>query len=324
MYTAPAHLVAQLAYSAQPSGHVSHHLSFFQATIIGLVQGVTELFPVSSLGHTVILPKLFGWNNIVKSQDASESFYLAFIVGLHVANALALLAFFWRDWVRIVKAFFESAGRMIRELRWSVQTSTERLAWLIIVASIPTGILGLALEHKIRTLLAKPLQAAAFLMVNGLILLAGERVRRRSAVRELAAREGVDEEGSRRLDTLEYREAGIIGVVQSLALIAGISRDGVTMVAGLVRGLSNEDAAKFAFLLATPIILVAGVYKIPDLMGPNGAGVRGQVLLGSAVAFVVSLISVRFLSRYFKTRNLVPFGIYCLLFGALSLTIIGA
>lgn len=324
MHIAPAHLAAQLVYSAQSSGHPSHHLSFFQATVIGIVQGITELFPVSSLGHTVILPKLFGWNSIVKSQTASESFYLAFIVGLHVANALALLVFFWRDWVRIVRAFFDSAGRSVRARRFSVQTSAERLAWLIIVASIPTGILGLLLEHKIRTLLAKPLAAAAFLMVNGLILLAGERVRRRSAVRELAAKEGADEEGARRLDTLEYREAGIIGVVQSLALIAGISRDGVTMVAGLVRGLNNEDAAKFAFLLATPIILVAGIYKIPDLMGPNGAGVRGQVLVGSVVAFFVSLAAVRFLSRYFKTRNLVPFGIYCLLFGALSFIIIGA
>ena len=324
MHIATAHAAAQLVYSAHSTGQPSHHLSFFQATIIGIVQGVTELFPVSSLGHTVILPKLFGWNNIVKSQTASESFYLAFIVGLHVANALALLVFFWRDWVRIVRAFFDSVGRSVRERRFRVTTSAERLAWLIIVASIPTGILGLLLEHKIRTLLAKPLAAAAFLMVNGLILLAGERVRRRSAVRELAAREGVDEEGSRRLDTLEYREAGIIGVVQSLALIAGISRDGVTMVAGLVRGLNNEDAAKFAFLLATPLILVAGLYKVPDLMGPNGAGVRGQVLVGSVVAFFVSLLAVRFLSRYFKTRNLVPFGIYCLLFGALSFTIIGA
>jgi undecaprenyl-diphosphatase len=324
LHIAPAHLVAQLLYSSQSSDHISHHLSFFQAAVIGIVQGITELFPVSSLGHTVILPKLFGWNTIVKSQAASESFYLAFIVGLHVANALALLVFFWRDWVRIVRAFFDSAGRSLRARRLSVETSAERLAWLIIVASIPTGILGLLLEHKIRTLLAKPLAAAAFLMVNGLILLAGERVRRRSVVRELAAREGTDEEGSRRLDTLEYREAGIIGVVQSLALIAGISRDGVTMVAGLVRGLNNEDAAKFAFLLATPIILVAGVYKIPDLMGPNGTGVRGQVLLGSVIAFCVSLISVRFLSRYFKTRNLVPFGIYCLLFGLLSFIIIGA
>jgi undecaprenyl-diphosphatase len=265
---------------------------------------------VSSLGHTVLIPQLFGWHNLVRSEDASESFYLAFVVGLHVANALALLVFFWKDWVRIVHAFF----RTLHTRR--VETSTERLAWLIVVATIPTGLLGLLLEHRVRTLLAKPLSAAIFLMVNGVILLAGERVRRESAVRELAAREGTTPEGSRRLDTLEYREAGIIGVSQTAALIAGISRDGIAMVAGLVRGLDNEDAAKFAFLLATPIILAAGIYKIPDLLGANGNGVRGQVLVGSIVTFFVSLLSVRYLMRYFKTRNLIPFGVYCLAFGA--------
>ena len=297
---------------------VPHHLSFFQSTVIGIFQGITELFPVSSLGHTVLIPKLFGWNDLVRGQAASESFYLAFIVGLHVANALALLVFFWRDWVRIIKAFFTT----LRTRR--VETSTERLAWLIITASIPTGILGILLEHNVRTLLAKPLSAAVFLMINGAILLAGERVRRRSAVRELAAREGATPEGSRRLDTLEYREAAVIGVFQTTALIAGISRDGITMVAGLVGGLNNEDAAKFAFLLATPIILAAGVYKAHDLLGPNGAGVRGQILLGSVVTFFCSLIAVRYLSRYFKSRNLTPFGVYCLVFGAFMAIFVAA
>jgi undecaprenyl-diphosphatase len=302
-------LLVLLAAAAQTT-HVTNHLTYFQAIVIGIFQGITELFPVSSLGHTVLIPQLFGWHNLVRSEDASESFYLAFIVGLHVANALALLVFFWKDWVRIVKAFF----RTLHTRR--VETSTERLAWLIVVATIPTGLLGLLLEHRVRTLLAKPLSAAIFLMVNGVILLAGERVRRESAVRELTAREGMTPEGSRRLDTLEYREAGIIGVSQTAALIAGISRDGIAMVAGLVRGLDNEDAAKFAFLLATPIILAAGIYKIPDLLGANGNGVRAQVLVGSVVTFFVSLVSVRYLMRYFKTRNLVPFGIYCLAFGA--------
>lgn len=294
-----------LAATAQ---HTPHHLTYVQAIVIGVFQGITELFPVSSLGHSVLIPKLFGWNTLVTSESASESFYLAFIVGLHVANALALLVFFWRDWVRIIRGFFVT----LRTRR--VETSTERLAWLIVVATVPCGVLGLLLD-RIRTLLAKPLAAALFLMVNGVILLAGERVRRRSVVRELAAREGATPEGSRRLETLEYREAAIIGVSQTAALIAGISRDGIAMVAGLVRGLNNEDAAKFAFLLATPIILAAGLYKVPDLLGPNGNGVRGQVLVGSIVTFSVSLISVRYLMRYFQTRNLVPFGLYCLAFG---------
>lgn len=299
---------------AAQAAHAPHHLSFFQAIVIGVFQGVAELFPVSSLGHTVLIPKLFGWNDLVTSQTDSESFYLAFIVGLHVANALALLVFFWRDWVRIIKAFFATLSKR------RVETSSERLAWLIIVASIPTGIIGLVLEHKLRTLLAKPLSAAIFLVINGLILFAGERVRRQAAVREMAARQGggdpdTDGRPGRRLDTLAYREAGVIGIFQSLALIAGISRDGIAMVAGLVRGLSHEDAAKFAFLLATPIILAAGVYKIPDLTGPNGAGVRGQVLVGSVVTFFVSLATVRYLSQYFKTRTLTPFAIYSVVFG---------
>lgn len=303
---------------ATTSTQVTHHLTYFEAIVIGIFQGITELFPVSSLGHTVLIPQLFGWHNIVKSESASESFYLAFVVGLHVANALALLVFFWQDWVRIIKAFFVT----LRTRR--VQTSTERLAWLIIIASIPTGIAGLALEHRLRTLLAKPMAAAVFLMINGVILFAGERVRRRSAVRELAAREGTTPEGSRRLDTLDYKEAGFIGLSQSLALIAGLSRDGIAMVAGLVRGLNNEDAAKFAFLLATPIILAAGVYKIPDLLGSNGSGVRGQVLVGSIVTFFVSLVTVRYLLRYFRTRNLIPFAIYCLLFGGFMVLFIAA
>ncbi|MGI8493007.1 MAG: undecaprenyl-diphosphate phosphatase [Acidimicrobiales bacterium] len=292
-------------------------MSFFQAVVIGLFQGVSELFPISSLGHTVLIPKLFGWNNLVKSESASESFYLAFIVGLHVANALALLLFFWRDWVRIIGAFFHTLRTR------KVETSSERLAWLIVLASIPAGILGLAFEHRLRTLLAKPLAAAVFLMVNGLILLAGERLRRRSAVRELAAREGLEPDGGRRLDTMEYREAGIIGLFQSLALIAGISRDGIVMTAGLLRGLDHEDSAKFAFLLATPIIFAAGIYKAGDLFGANGSGVRGQVLVGAAVTFVASLVTVRFLMRYFRTNTLTPFAIYCLIFGGFMVVFVG-
>jgi undecaprenyl-diphosphatase len=197
------------------------------------------------------------------------------------------------------------------------ETPDERLAWLIIIATIPVGILGVALERPIREALAKPLAAAIFLMVNGLILLGGERYRRRAEVRALAAREGMKSDGGRRLSTLEYREAAGIGVAQSTALIAGISRDGVCMTAGLVRGLDNSDAARFAFLLATPPILLAGLYKIGDLTGPLGDyGIRGAALLAAAAACVTAIVTVHFLTRYFKTGNLTPFGIYCLVFGA--------
>src|ERR1700735_4246662 len=284
-------------------------ISYFQAIVPGLLQGVPELFPISSLGHTVLFPTLFGWNALVKAQSQSESFWLAFVVLLHVGSALGLLAYYWRDWVAIVRAFFRTLGTR------RIETSTERLAWLIIVASVPAGVFGLAFEHQLRTLTAKPEIAAMLLMVNGLLLFAAERFRRRTAVRELAAREGLNPEGGRELETLEYREALVVGVAQSTALFAGISRDGVTMGAGLARGLDHSDSARFAFLLATPIILAAGLVKLPDLLGHLGNGVRGQALVACIAAAITAVFTVRFLVGYFKTRTLTPFAVYCLLFG---------
>ena len=286
-------------------------ISSFQAIVLGVLQGATELFPVSSLGHTVLFPNLFGWHNVVAWQSQSESPWLAFVVMLHVGSAVGLLIYFWRDWVAIIKAFFATLGKR------RIETPTERLAWLIVCATIPVGILGVLLEHPVRVALAKPITAAIFLMVNGCILLAAERYRRRTEVRELAMREGAKDDGGRRLDSLEYREAGVIGVAQSTALIAGISRDGIVMTTGLARGLDNADAARFAFLLATPPILAAGVYKLGDLTGPLGnGGVRGAAVLAAVFAAVTAVVTVHFLTRYFKSRNLTPFGIYCLIFGA--------
>ena len=285
-------------------------ITTLQAVVLGVLQGVSELFPISSLGHTVLFPHLFDWNNIVAWQSQAESPWLAFIVMLHVGSAIGLLAYFWRDWVRIVKAFVRTVRRR------QIETSTERLAWLIIVASIPVGILGLAFEHTLRVATAKPEIAAIFLTLNGLMLLGAERLRRRADVRGLArGRQAVD--GGRRLETLSYREAGIIGLGESTALIAGISRDGVVMATGLLRGLSNEDAAHFGFLLATPIILAAGIVKLGDLLGPNGGGgVRLAALIAAGCAAVTAVLTVHFLTRYFRRGNLRPFGIYCVLFGA--------
>jgi len=288
---------------------VASAVSYFQAIVLGLLQGVTELFPISSLGHTVLFPTLFGWNELVKAQSRPESFWLAFVVMLHVGSALGLLFYYRRDWVQIVGAFFHTLSTR------RIQTSTERLAWLIITASIPAGILGLALEHQLRTLTAKPEVAAIFLMVNGCLLFAAERYRRGAQVRELAVREGAKPDGARQLDTLEYREALVVGVAQSTALVAGISRDGVTMGAGLARGMDHSDSARFAFLLATPVILAAGLVKLPDLTGHLGNGIRGQALVACAVAAVTAVFTVRFLVGYFKTKTLIPFAIYCLLFG---------
>jgi undecaprenyl-diphosphatase len=275
-----------------------------------VLQGATELFPVSSLGHTVVFPHLFGWDNIVRWQSQSESPWLAFVVMLHVGSAIGLLIYFWRDWIAIIGAGLAT----LRKRR--IETANERLAWLIVVATIPVGIFGLLLEHTVRTALAKPLAASIFLGLNGCILLAAERVRKRAEVRELAAREGVKLDGGGGWTLLEFREAGVIGVAQSSALIAGISRDGVVMTAGLVRGLDNADSARFAFLLATPPILAAGVYKLGDLTGRlGGGGVRGAAVIAAVAAAATAVVTVHFLTRYFKTRNLTPFGIYCVLFG---------
>jgi len=292
-------------------------VSYFQAIVIGLLQGVSELFPVSSLGHSVLIPALFGWHNLVTDESAGESLYLAFVVGLHVATALALIVFFWQDWLRIIAGFFNT----LRTQR--ITNADERMAWLLIVATIPVGISGLLFEHTFRTLFAKPEAAAIFLTINGLILAGAELLRRkrsgtvpRTSTSPLPAHDPLPVGVTRQLATLKLRDGFTIGIAQILALLAGISRSGVTMAAGLVRGLDHEEAARFSFLLATPVILAAGLLKIPDLFGTLGNGVRGQILAGSIAAAVSAYLSVRFLIRWFQTRTLWPFSIYCLVVGA--------
>jgi len=314
---------------------------------------VTELFPVSSLGHSVLLPALIGgrWARDL-SVSATESPYLAFIVGLHVATAIALLVYFWRDWIRIIGGFFTS----IRDR--GVRTEDQRLAWMVILATIPVGVVGLLFEHTFRVIFAKPIIAGIFLAVNGLILIAGERYRSRASLAADAAIAAEREPGppiparepelvgavratpaspaalrqqeqaemiqaDRRLASMTYSQAVVVGSAQVLALLAGISRDGVTMVAGMARGLSREDAARFAFLLATPVILAAGALKIPDLLGPLGHGIGGQILVGSVASGVGAYLSVRFLLRYLRTRTLTPFGVYCLIAGVASVLYLG-
>jgi undecaprenyl-diphosphatase len=327
-------------------GSAVSDISYLQSTVIGALQGVTELFPISSLGHSVLVPAWIGgsWAHLAtenSSSDAGGSPYLAFVVALHVATAAALLLFYRRDWVRIGGALVTSARTR------SIRTSTERLAWLLVVATIPVGIIGLALEHTFRTVFAKPVAASVFLTVNGLILLGAERLRRRSEV-AVAAREpehvlagvaagaGADGAGAdggpeparrrstssqpttRSLENLSFREAGVIGFFQTFALLAGISRSGVSMAGGLLRGLDHEDAAKFSFLLATPVIAAAGALKLPTLAGASGAHIHGQILVGFVTAGVCAYIAVRFLTRYFTTRSLTPFAVYCLVAGAVS------
>jgi undecaprenyl-diphosphatase len=289
-------------------------MSYLQAIVIGILQGISELFPISSLGHSVLLPAFLGWHNLSGAQTANESFYLAFLVGLHVATAIALLIYFRQTWRRIILGFFRTLRRR------KIETPDERLAWLLIVATIPVGLVGLLFEHSLRVIFAKPVAAGAFLIVNGVILFIGERLRiRRTEGASVAGARAGATKPSRRLDTLKFSEAGFIGIAQVLSLFAGISRSGVTMVAGLVDGLDHEDAARFSFLLATPIIFAAGLYKLPDLLGPNGNGVRGQVLVGSVCAGLAAYFAVRFLMRWFETRTLTPFAIYSVVVGAIAL-----
>ena len=296
----------------------ANHLSYFHAIVMGLLQGVTELFPVSSLGHAVILPQLFGWKDLSGAASQPESFYLAFIVGLHVGTAVGLLAFYWRDWVRLARAFFAT----LRSRR--VETPDERFIWLLIFATIPVGIVGLAFEHRLRVLFAKPFAASVFLAINGVLLLGGELLRRRTLANQgrLRRRKGrhaaVPDDvsgGFRKLETLSFTRGTGIGAAQVLALFAGISRSGVTMVAGITEGLDHEDAARFSFMLATPVIFLAGLLKLSDLTGPLGDGIRGQTVVAAVCAGVAALVSVKFLVRYFRTKTLWPFGVYCLLAG---------
>jgi len=320
-------------------------MTYAEAMVVGLVQGVTELFPVSSLGHNVLIPALVGgsWAQDL-NVSTPESPYLAFIVGLHVATALAMIIYFWRDWLRIISGLISS----IRERR--VATADQRLAWMIILATIPVGIAGLALEHLFRVVFSKPIPTAIFLAVNGVILLIGERRTRRTrphlgtlnepgpdvqtvapapggrrtatAVARAARQQEIDRAvaADGRLATMTYTQSVLIGSAQIFALLPGISRDGAVTVFGLFRGLSRADAVRFSFLLSAPVILAAGVLKVPDLTGPLGDGVRGQVLVGSLLSFVGAYLSVRFLTRYFaKERPLTPFGIYCLAAGIGSL-----
>ena len=279
-------------------------ISYWQAIVLGLLQGFSELFPISSLGHSVIVANLLGWN--IKQND---NFFIIFLVGTHAATALVLLGFFWSDWVRIVKGL----GRSLRDRQIAPDDTDAKLGWLLVVATIPAGILGLLLEHKLRSVFTSAQSAAFFLMLNGVLLYGAELLRRRAPAVEDADSEAAD---ARIAQQVGWKESAGIGAAQALALIPGFSRSGATMGGGLLVGLSNEDAARFAFLLATPIIGAAAVLKLPELFGPDGNGVRGQTLVGALCAAATAYLSVRFLMRFFQTNRLTPFAIYCFVAGA--------
>ena len=274
-------------------------ISYGQAIVLGLLQGVSELFPVSSLGHSVILPSLLGWNI-----HQNDPYFITFLVATHLATALVLLGFFWADWVRIVKGL----GRSLRDRGIDPADTDAKLAWLLVVGTIPAGILGLLLENKLRSVFASAQSAAFFLILNGFMLYGAELLRRRAPQ--------VDEDDDARIaKQTTFGGAFGIGAAQALALIPGFSRSGATMGGGLLMGLSNKDAARFAFLLATPIIGAAAILKLPELAGSHGNGVRGQALVGALCSALTAYLAVRFLMRYFETKTLIPFAIYCVLAG---------
>lgn len=277
-------------------------ISYFQAVILGLTQGIAEPFPISSLGHGVVLPRLAGWHI-----HQNDKFFLTFLIATHLATAIVLLLFFLKDWVRIVKGLWRSL--QMREIR--ADDVDARLGWLLVAGTIPVGVIGLLLQEPLRKLFASPQTAAAFLIVNGVALLAFERLRRRPPLPG-------DFEGDvdARLAKLSWRQAIAVGTSQAAALVPGISRSGFTMGGGLLAGLSNEDAARFGFLLATPVIFAAAALKLPELFGSQGNGVRGPALVAGVCAAATTFFAVKFLLKYFETNRLTPFGVYCIGFGA--------
>lgn len=299
-------------------------INMIQAAILGFLQGITELFPISSLGHSVILPKLFGWN-----LDQNSGDFLTFLIATHLATAVVLFVFFLKDWIEI----FKGLGRSVRARKISPTDTYAKLGWLLIVGTIPAGILGLVLEKPIRALFASPLTAAAFLIVNGLVLFTAERLRRRETQRveplSVSARtsahgaqdpkelEASGDPDAGIATTLSWKQALGIGAAQAAALVPGISRSGSSMVGGLLSGLNNENAARFSFLLATPVIGAAAVLKLPELFSPAMADQRGIFLVGALCSAIAAWFATKFLLRFFETRTLTPFAIYCVVGGAI-------
>ena len=285
-------------------------MSSAQALWLAVLQGFSELFPISSIGHTVLVPSLLGWNI-----DQTAPTFLPFLVMLHIGTAAALFVFFWRDWLALIGAWLRSVARGKLS-----PDPDEQLAWMLVFGTIPTGLIGFFLEAKLKALFAAPAIAAVFLVVNGFIMFTGERLRRGRAGGQ--AKGLIPREEGKGLESLNWRSAALIGLAQSAALIPGISRSGSTIVAGLLADLRHESAARFSFLLATPVIAAAGLLEIPTLLGPAGKGMLGLALIGGIAAGVTAYLSVKFLMRYFEFGRLDPFAYYCWAFGLLSVLIL--
>jgi undecaprenyl-diphosphatase len=276
-------------------------LSALQALVLGALQGVTELFPISSLGHSVILPSFIGWE--INQADPA---FITFIVVTHVATALTLFFYFFDDWVKIISGIFRSLK--IRKIAFD--DTYARLGWLLVVSSVPAGIAGILFEKQFSSLFAVPLYAGIFLIGNGILLYAAERLIRARRLQEVHSYE--------RVARMSWVSAVKVGLMQCLALFPGFSRTGATLAGGLLVGLSHEDAARYAFLLATPIIFAAGLLKIPELTLSGEAVALLPFAIGAATAAIGAFLSVKYLTRYFRTNTLVPFAVYCVLIGAVA------
>lgn len=277
-------------------------LTYLQAIILGMVQGVTELFPISSLGHSVILPRLFGWH-----VNQKDPFFLIFLVATHAATAFVLFIFFWKDWRLILSGLFRSLKE--REIKESDYYA--KLGWLLIISTIPAGVLGLLFEDTLKTLFASPQIVAGILILNGFLLLGTELLRKNE-------KEEKELGSDKRIAKISWIQTIKIGLLQSLALFPGFSRTGATITGGLFIGLSHEDAARFSFLLATPIIGAAALLKLPELATQTGSKNIGPTIIGAIIAGIFAYLSVRFLTKYFESKKLLPFGVYCIVAGGIA------
>jgi undecaprenyl-diphosphatase len=280
--------------------------TYFQAVIIGFIQGITELFPISSLGHAILIPAWLGgtFKDFISEENQT---YLLISIAMHLASSVALFLVFRKRWSNLILG-------SIRALKVrNFQNTQFKVLSYIVIATIPVGVLGLAFDDYFQSIFGKPEFSAVFLTINGLILIGAERLSRRDVAHELP---DSDAEIDHRVNV---KRSVVIGFGQSLALFAGISRFGVTMSAGLLSKLNHSVASDFAFLLSLPVILGASIVKLPQLFTTDANQLMGQIAVGSIVSFICTYISVTFLVRWFKTRTLYPFAIYCLIFGILSL-----
>ncbi len=305
-------------------------ITFFQAVVLGLLQGVTELFPISSLGHSILLPAIFGWNLNMRAEAMLE-----FLVATHFATALALFIFYWDDWMKLIGAFFRSLGN------WKLVSAPvigeeggraggavhAKLIWLLIVGTIPAGLVGLIFKKKLEALFVDPRAVAIVLILNGVLLFTAEMTRRRAAKRRgMQIVRDTLHESSRHGDAriaaqLGWWESFTVGIIQILALFPGISRTGATLSGGLWEGLSHEDSLRFSFLLATPIIGAAALLELPKLAHAGGT-LLAVSFVGGIAALIAALISVKLLVRWFRTRTLIPFAAWCAAIGILGLILV--